>query len=40
MDVSEEAGQIASKDLQKEFSQKDVLFLLADVSKREELVGC
>ena len=38
VDVNEEAGQSASMTLKKEFSQTDVLFLCADVSKQEELV--
>ena len=39
MDVSAEEGQAASKDLQKEFSQRNIQFLLADVTKQEDLVG-
>lgn len=39
MDVSAEEGKTASKDLQKEFSQGNVQFLLADVTKQEDLVS-
>ena len=39
MDVSEDVGKGAAKGLQEEYAQKDVLFVLADVTKREELVS-
>ena len=38
MDVSEDEGKAASKQLQQEFANKDVMFLSCDVTKREELV--
>lgn len=38
MDVSESVGKAACSGLQQEFPPKDVLFLLADVTKKEELV--
>ena len=39
MDIGESVGNNACMSLQQEFSPKDVIFLLADVRKREELVS-
>ena len=39
MDVSEVEGKTVCSGLQQEFPKKDVMFLQADVTLREDLVG-
>ena len=39
VDFSEKVGRAACATLQQEFSRRNVLFLLADVSSKEELVS-
>ena len=39
VDVSEGEGQVACADLQRDFHREHIMFLPADVSRKEDLVG-
>ena len=40
VDISEKIGRASCSELQNDFPAKDVMFLVADVTKREQLVKC
>ena len=40
VDISEKIGRASCSELQNDFPAKDVMFLVADVTKKEQLVKC